>query len=308
MDYKDYYKVLGIEKKASQDDVKKAYRKLALKFHPDRNPGDKKAEESFKEINEAYDVLGEPVKRKRYDAIIEAWGTRTEPEDDFGRPHRTGRGPGGRRSSEQKPDSSFFSDEPFTGFSDFFEQYFGPGSGFEFFTSDRIPLKGEDYKIETIITLEEAFHGVTRQLNLGAKVVNLKLKAGIEDGKTLKMKEKGGPGLGGGEAGDLFIEVRVSKHDVIERKGNDLVMTQPVSAFLAAVGGKQPVQAIGKLVHINIPAGTDSGKVFRLRGMGMPHYLETDVHGDFYVTVNLVVPKDLSDHDKDMIRQLDCMQ
>ena len=304
MEYKDYYKVLGIEGRASQDDIKKAYRKLALKFHPDKNPGDKKAEENFKEINEAYDVLGEPIKRKRYDTIIETWGVAGEPVDEFGRPHRGGRNPNGRKTHTENY-TDFFGD---TGFSDFFEQYFGPGSGFEHFTSEKIPIKGEDLKIETVITLEEAYQGTTKQIALGDHLVNLKLKPGIEDGKTLKMKEKGEPGMGGGENGDLFIEIRVSKHARLERRGYDLFLIQPINAFLASLGGKIPVQAIEKSVNITIPSGTDNGKVFRIKGLGMPHYNEPTVSGDFYVTVNLTVPKNLSDHDKDLIKQLDCMK
>ncbi len=304
MDYKDYYKILGIEKRASQDDIKKSYRKLALQFHPDRNPGDKKAEDNFKEINEAYDVLGEPIKRKRYDSIVETWGVKGEdPLADFGTTHRGGRNPGGKKAAD--PYSDIFAD---SGFSDFFEQYFGPGSGFEHFTSTRIPIKGEDFKIETIITLEEAYNGTTHQLTLSDQSVSLKLKPGIEDGKTLKMKEKGGPGIGGGENGDLFIEVKVSKHERLERRGADLFLIQPINAFLAAVGGKIPVQSIARSVNLSIPAGTDNGKVFRIKGMGMPQYHDATVNGDFYVTVALSVPKNLSDHDKEIIRQLDCLK
>ena len=275
-----------------------------MQFHPDRNPGDRKAEENFKEINEAYDVLGEPIKRKRYDSIIDTWGTaETSAADDFGRSHRGGRKPGAQKTTE--PLTDFFGD---SGFSDFFEQYFGPGSGFEHFTSDRIPIKGEDYNIETVITLEEAYHGTMRQLNLGTQIVNLKLKPGIDDGKVLKMKEKGGAGLGGGERGDLFIAVKVSKHDRLERRGHDLILVQPVNVFVATMGGKVPVKAIEKTMNINIPAGTDNGKVFRIKGLGMPHYSDPSVAGDFFVTVSLSVPKDLSEHDKGAIANLDCMK
>jgi curved DNA-binding protein len=289
MDYKDYYKVLGVDKKASQDDIKKAYRKLAVKFHPDKNQGDKKAEDKFKEINEANDVIGDPEKRKKYDELGANW----QQAQQAGNPY--GYNPGqGRRSGKQ---SYQYPGGGEGGFSDFFESFFGSGSA-GFGGSGRrsaTPAKGEDFQAETTISLEEAFSGTTRQLNLGDHKLNLKLKPGIDDGQVLRMKEKGGPGANGGPAGDLFITIHVRKDEVYERRGDDLYFDHPLDAFTAILGGKIPVHTIDKTLNINIPPGTDSGKVFRLKGMGMPNYKDARQRGDSYVKVEITVPKHLTD-------------
>lgn len=291
MEYKDYYKVLGVDKKASQDEIKKAYRKLAVKYHPDKNPGDKKAEEKFKELNEANDVLSDPEKRKKYDELGANWKQYQQGGgyQDFG----GSRSYGGPRSG-----GTYYTDED-SGFSDFFESLFGnrsAGGG-----GRKRTVKGEDYQAETTITLEEAFYGTTRQLNLETQTLNLKLKPGIADGQVLRMKEKGGRGYNGGPNGDLFITIYVQKHPRFTRKGDDLYFDSPLDAFTAMLGGKLPVQAIDKTININIPAGTDSDKVFRLKEMGMPEYSNPKQRGDAYVRVVLTVPKTLSDKDREIL-------
>ncbi|MCD6010638.1 MAG: DnaJ-class molecular chaperone with C-terminal Zn finger domain [Flavipsychrobacter sp.] len=292
MEYKDYYKILGVDKKASQEDIKKAYRKLAVKYHPDKNPGDKKAEEKFKELNEANDVLSDPDKRKKYDELGANWQQYQQGGgyQDFGGT----RGYGGSRTG-----GTYYSEED-SGFSDFFESLFGSRSGGGG-RGRRNGMKGEDYQAETTITLEEAFHGTTRQLNLENQKLNLKLKPGIADGQVLRMKEKGGPGYGGGPNGDLFITIHVQKHPRFTRKGDDLYFDSPLDAFTAILGGKLPVQAIDKTLNINIPPGTDSDKVFRLKEMGMPEYSNPKQRGDAYVRVVLTVPKNLSDKDRELL-------
>jgi curved DNA-binding protein len=297
MEYKDYYKILGVDKKASQDDVKKAYRKLAVKFHPDKNPGDKKAEEKFKEINEANDVLSDPAKRKKYDDLGENWQSQGQGfPNDFGQQSR-------RRQGGQQ----FYSSEE-SQFSDFFESVFGSGAGGGFGGSakqrGRMQRQGEDHQAETTITLEEAFNGTSRQVNLANQTLNLKLKPGIADGQTLRMKEKGGPGMNGGPNGDLFITIHVQKHPRFERKGDDLYFDQPLDAYTAILGGKLAVQTIDKTIKINIPEGTDSDKVFRLKEMGMPEYSNPKQRGDSYVSVHIVVPKNLSSEDKEILAKL----
>ena len=297
MEYKDYYKILGVDKKASQDDVKKAYRKLAVKFHPDKNPGDKKAEEKFKEINEANDVLSDPAKRKKYDDIGEKWQSQGQGfPNDFGQQSR-------RRQGGQQ----FYSSEE-SQFSDFFESVFGSGAGGGFGGSakqrGRMQRQGEDHQAETTITLEEAFNGTSRQVNLANQTLNLKLKPGIADGQILRMKEKGAPGMNGGPNGDLFITIHVQKHPRFERKGDDLYFDQPLDAYTAILGGKLAVQTIDKTIKINIPEGTDSDKVFRLKEMGMPEYSNPKQRGDSYVSVHIVVPKNLSSEDKEILAKL----
>ena len=165
-------------------------------------------------------------------------------------------------------------------------------------------MKGEDYQAEATITLEEAFHGTTRQLNLETQKLNLKLKPGIADGQILRMKEKGGPGMNGGPSGDLFITVHIHKHPRFERKGDDLYFDQPVDAFTAILGGKTTVQAIDKSIKLNIPEGTDSEKIFRLKEMGMPKYSDPHQRGDSYVKVLITVPKNLSENDKEILRKI----
>jgi len=303
MEYKDYYKVLGVDKKASQDDIKKAYRKLAVKFHPDKNPGDKKAEEKFKEINEANDVLGDPEKRKKYDDLGENW----QAYQQGGFPNDFGQRRGGRQQGQSQ---QYYSGDDGQ-FSDFFESIFGSGSGgfgggFSSGgkSSRSRAMKGEDYQAETTITLEEAFHGTSRQINLPDQKLSMKLKAGIEEGQILRMKDKGGPGRNGGPNGDLFITVHIMPNQQFERKGNDLYFDQPLDAFTAILGGKLSAQGLDKAVSIKIPAGTDSNKVFRLKGMGMPIYSDPEQRGDGYVRVIITVPKNLSEQDKEVLSKI----
>jgi curved DNA-binding protein len=296
MEYKDYYKLLAVDKKATQDEIKKVYRKLAVKFHPDKNPDDKKAEEKFKEINEAYDVLGDVEKRKKYDNLGENWQQYQQTGGNQG-------GFGGQRGGQQSRTQYYDGDDG--RFSDFFESIFGNSGGFSGQRQrSSTPMKGQDFEAETTITLDEAFHGTTRQVNLAEQKLNLKLKAGINDGLVLKMKDKGGQGANGGPNGNLFITVHILKHPKYDRKGDNLYMDQPVDAFTAILGGKTPVQVFDKTVNITIPPGTDSDKTFRLKGMGMPNYNAPAEHGDCYVKVVLTVQKDLSEENKELLKKI----
>ena len=299
MEYKDYYKILGVDKKATQEEIKKVYRKLAVKYHPDKNPGDKKSEEKFKEISEAYDVLGDPEKRKKYDTLGDDWQSQAQGyPNDFYNSRQSGRG-------RQQGSSQYFTGDE-SGFSDFFESIFGRGASGFGNTGQRggLQMKGSDYQAEAAITLEEAFHGTARQLNLTNQTLNLKLKPGISDGQILRMKEKGAPGMNGGPNGDLFITIHVQKHPTYDRKGDDLYFDQPLDAFTAMLGGKLSVQTIDKALQINIPEGTDSNKTFRLKEMGMPKYSNPKQRGDSYVRVIITVPKNLSEQDKETLNAI----
>lgn len=291
MDYKDYYKVLGVDKKATQDEIKKAYRKLAVKYHPDKNQGDKKLEEKFKEANEANDVLSDPEKRKKYDELGENW-------QHYQPGAQGGQGRGGQSYQYNNPDEG--------NFSDFFESLFGHSqSGFG---NSRQrgggARKGTDYTVEAEITLDEAFYGTERQLTLETQKLNIKIKPGIVEGQVLRLKGKGGPGLRGGAAGDILLTVHVAKHPRLDRKGNDLYFDANLDAFTAMLGGKLPVTIIDKTLNINIPAGTDSGKVFRLKETGMPDYDDPIRRGDTYVKVMLTVPKNLTEEEKQILTSL----
>jgi len=304
MDYKDYYKILGVEKSATADVIKKAYRKLAVKYHPDKNPNDKKAEDKFKEINEAYDVLSDATKRKKYDEMGENWKYAQQQHGgggDFNYEQWARQQGAGRQQGQQQ----YYQGGDESQFSDFFESIFGHGGGgFGNSRQRSRQMKGEDYSAEATISLYDSFHGTTRQINLQTQKLNLKLKPGIEDGQILRMKGKGGPGGNGGPAGDLLITIHVQKDTLYERRGNDLYFDQPLDVYTAILGGKLAVHTIDKTLNISIPAGTDSDKVFRLKGMGMPLYNDAAQRGDSYVRVMIKVPKELTEDEKETLTRL----
>lgn len=295
MDYKDYYKVLGLKKDASNDDIKKAYRKLAVKYHPDKNPGDKVAEERFKELNEANEILGNPDKRKKYDEMGANW------QQYANNPYAQGRPTRGRPG---------YSTEDFYGegsqFSSFFESIFGGGGGGFGRQGKRStrPNRGENTEATIELTLEESFHGTTRQVTLDGAKLNLKFKPGTAEGQVLRLKGKGNPGFNGGENGDLLITVHIAPNARYELKGNDLYFDQTLDLYTAVLGGKVTVRGIDKAVMMNIPAGTDSHKVLRLKGMGMPVFGKTDERGDAYVRMIIPTPQHLSAEERELFTKL----
>ena len=297
MDYKDYYKILGVKKDASADDIKKAYRKLAVKYHPDKNPGDKAAEEKFKEANEANEVLGNPDKRKKYDELGENW-QQNQQYQQYANQQRGARGGRGGFSTEE-----FYGDGG--QFSSFFESIFGSGAGFGGARqrSSR-PQKGENQEATITLTLEESFQGTSRQVTLNEAKLNLKFKPGTAEGQVLRLKGKGSPGVFGGENGDLLITVHIAPQNRYEVKGNDLYFDQPLDIFTATLGGKIAVQGIDKTIMMNIPAGTDSNKTLRLKGMGMPVFGKAEERGDAYVRMVIQVPKNITDEEKELFTKL----
>lgn len=293
MEYKDYYKILGVAKTAGKDDVKKAFRKLAVKYHPDKNPGNKEAEAKFKEVNEANEVLSDPEKRKKYDELGDSWKQYQQP----------GRG-GGQQGWTGKQSHTEFNGRDFFGgggFSDFFENIFGSSGGFGGRQSQQ--ARGEDMQAEMRLTLEDAFHGGTRQIFLEGQKMNLTLKPGVREGQALRMKGKGAPGLNGGAHGDLLLRVHIAPHARFELKEQDLYFDHFIDIYKAAAGGKTAVKTIGKTIQITIPEGTDSGKVFRLKGMGMPQFENPDKRGDGYVRIMIRAPKNISHKEKELLKQ-----
>lgn len=289
MDYKDYYKVLGVSKSATQEEVKKAFRKLAIKHHPDKNPGDKKAEEKFKEINEANEVLGDIEKRKKYDELGSNWKQYQQQGDQFA---------GQRRYSGSRQQDFNQSSE----FSDFFESFFGSSfSGFNQGQRQQRSRQGGDLNAEMELTLHDVFYGTTKQILLDGQKVNLKVKPGIRDGQILRMKGKGSPGSGGGDNGDLHITVRLAKDTFFDRKGDDLYFDHSLNVITAILGGKVSVKGFDKTILMEIPEGTDSNKIFRLKGMGMPVLENPANRGDAYVKMILRVPKNLSPEEKKIL-------
>lgn len=307
MKFKDYYTLLGVGKNADAQTIKKAFRKLAAQYHPDKNPGDKAAEEKFKEVNEAHEVLSDPKKRAWYDKVGEQWSqyyqSGKSPEDFDWQGMRYG----GQKSGGQQSRSGNFEDifgSGGGGFSDFFQEIFG-GAGMGSRGRSRTRnARGQDVQASTEITLEQAFQGAELSLNYEGQSLKLKLKPGISDGQTLKISGKGNPGPTGSPAGDLYLKIQVIPHPRFERHGDDLHMTLPVDLYTCILGGKVEVQTIEKTIRMSIEAGTDPGKVLRLKGMGMPNYKVPDLKGDLLVTVQVKIPKSLSAEERALFEQL----
>lgn len=307
MNVKDYYKILGVEKSASDDEIKKAYRKMAKKYHPDKNPGDKAAEEKFKEANEAYEVLSDAEKRKKYDQFGSDWqhyeqrGGRPE---DFDWSNFGGNAYGGGHSYNY----NFGGGEEEGGqFSDFFEalfgQRFGGGAGGRR-QQARGPQKGNNLSATMEVSLEDAYKGGSRQVEVNGARLSIKLKPGLQNGQVIRLKGKGQESRSGGEPGDLLITIQVAADGRFELKGQDIYTDAPVDLYVALLGGKAQVNLPGGAINMTIPEGTNSGKVFRLKGKGMPDYHHPNQAGDLYIKVMVQVPTNLSEKEKALFRQL----
>lgn len=316
MEYKDYYQVLGVSKNASADEIKKAYRKLARKYHPDVNPGDGAAEERFKELNEAYEVLSDPDKRQKYDQFGAQW---RQYQRAGGRPEdfdwsRWAGWPGGQGTYSRTVSPEEF-EQIFGGaggFSDFFETLFGSGrsrtGGFTDFGGRQYqprPRRGQDVEHTIQVTLDEAFHGTTRSLQWeGGRTIEARIPRGVETGSRIRLSGQGQAGPAGGPPGDLYLRVEVLPHSTFQREGNNLRVTVPVDLYTAILGGSVEVPTLERTVKLTIPAETANGKVFRLRGLGMPQLRNPDQRGDLYATVDVQLPQNLSDREKELFQEL----
>ena len=300
MDYKDYYSVLGVGKKASQEEIKKAYRKLAVKYHPDKNQGNKSAEEKFKEISEAYEVIGDPEKRKQYDKLGANWKQYQDAGHSQG---PFGGATGGRTYSYGRGNDSDYFDP--SGFSDFFESFFGRGRSQRdpFSSGDSFEFPPTDLTGEITISLEEAHHGTERIVDLGGEKIKIKIKSGAYDGLTLRAKGKGQKSASG-KAGDLHLTIKVQPHHLYDRRGDDLHMEAPVDLFTALLGGKQEVQTLSGKINITLKEGTANGKIVRLKGKGMPVYGKTGQYGDLYVKLLVKLPEHLTPHQRQLLQKL----
>lgn len=318
MDYRDYYQTLGVSKNASQDEIKKAYRKLARRHHPDANPNDKSAEERFKEINEAYQVLSDPDKRQKYDRFGTQWQRFAQqggrPEDfDWG--GWTGQ-PGGQTYTRTVSPDEFeqmFGGGSMGGFSDFFEMLFG-GMGRTRpagFGEQRGPnggpraRAGRDLEHTVQVTLEEAFHGAARTLRWeDGRTIQAKIPRGVRTGSRVRLSGQGDRGAGGAKRGDLYLNIEVLPHAIFQRDGDDLRTTAALDLYTALLGGTIKVSTIDRSVDLKIPPETQNGKVFRLRGLGMPRLRQPDQRGDLLVAVEVKLPGNLTDQEKELYRQL----
>jgi curved DNA-binding protein len=319
VDFKDYYATLGVSKTAGEKEIKQAFRKLARKHHPDVNPGDKVAESKFKEINEAYEVLGDPDKRKKYDELGANWRMyEQQARNGGGQPFGGGWSPGqggaraGYRTMTPEEMEDLFGDS--NPFSDFFTTFFG-GEGFG--TAGARDVRGargrrrpgRDIENEIELNLEDAYQGATRRLLLRhdgqAKHVDVRIPAGVNDGSRVRVSGEGEQGVGGAESGDLYLRVRLAPHPVFERKGRDLYVKSPVPLTTAVLGGEANVQTLsGKPARLRIPALTQNGQMFRLKGYGMPAVGKTDETGDLYARVDVQLPTRLSDQEREHFEAL----
>ena len=295
MNYKDYYKILGVNKNASADEIKKAFRKLAVKYHPDKNPNNKQAEEKFKEINEANEVLSDPEKKKKYDSLGENWKNYERTNADSGGFNRSQ-----YQQQQRRGKGNYQSDTEFefgnSGFSDFFEQFFGgsfDGTNNNPNTGTSRSSKGQDYQLDLNITLEEAYSGTTKQFETDGEKLQIKLKPGMYDGQQLRIKGKGGRSRTNGPRGDILAFVHIAKHLQFDRKGDDLYCEIPVELYTAILGGKAQIKTLKGLIKIDISKESDNGSILRLKGMGMPKYDHPDSFGDLYAKVKIIMPKKL---------------
>jgi curved DNA-binding protein len=306
MEFRDYYKILGVDKNASQDEIKKAYRKLAMKYHPDRNEGNKKAEEKFKQITEANEVLSDPDKRKKYDTLGSNWKQYQSQgqgfEDFYSHFGGSGRGAGRTQYSYSGNLDDLFGN--ISGFSDFFESFFGR-SGSTGRQPNRRSRKGQDFEATLYIPLVEAYNGSTKEISIGGKRVRIKIAPGTKDGKKLRLKGLGNEGMNGGEKGDLYLTLKIEKDPYFELDGNNLYYDLYVDLYTAVLGGKTQVITLGgKTVNITIPEGTDSGKVLRLKGLGFPTSEHSKTYGDLLVRIKVELPKNLTKEEKELFKKL----
>ena len=287
MSKRDYYEILGVSKSASDDEIKKAYRKLAVKYHPDKNPGDKAAEEKFKEVSEAHEVLSDKQKRARYDQFGHA-------------------GVGGAGSNPFQGGNPFQSGS----FRDFNFDFGGAGGGLDDilgsifgFGGPRRPARGADYRTTVTLTFEEAVFGTTKVVSADGKDLRVKIPAGIDDGMSIRLNGKGGAAPKGGQKGDLYVFIRVKPHRHLTREGAIILSDIHISMVDAALGTTVDVETVDGTVRMKIPAGTQSGTPFKLSGHGVPLMRSDGDRGPHIVTVIVETPKNLTKRQKELLEE-----
>jgi curved DNA-binding protein len=289
MDYVDYYKILELDKSATTDQVKKAYRKLARKYHPDLNPDNKEANKMFQQINEAHEVLSDPEKRKKYDQYGKDWQHAEQFEQQRSRQQYSGGG--GQRFEGDFGDSDF---------SSFFESMFGQQEGH----SRNRRFKGQDYHAELQLSLEDVAQTHPRTLNVNGKNVRITIPGGVENGQKIKLKGYGAPGVNGGQAGDLIITFSISDHPRFKRSGNDLHTTADLDLYTAVLGGEKTIDTLDGKIKLKIAPETQNGTKTRIRGKGLPVYKSEGQTGDLYVMFNIIIPTNLTDKERELFTQL----
>lgn len=299
MAFIDYYKALGVDKKATVKEIKAAYRKLARKYHPDLNPNDGEAKRKFQEINEAHEVLSDAAKRKKYDQYGEDW----KHSDQFESARQSQ-----RQSTQYGRQSSgggwtdFGDAAGGSGFSDFFEAFFGAGAAGG--RSRQVKLKGEDYNAELKLNLEDILKSHKQTLTVNGKKIRISIPAGIESGQTIKIAGHGGEGTSGGPNGDLYITFSIANHPRFKRLKNDLHLTVEIDLYTAVLGGEITVDTLDGKVKLTVKPGTQNGSKIKLKGKGVPVYKSEGLHGDLYITFVVKLPTNLTEKEKALFTQL----
>jgi curved DNA-binding protein len=317
VEFKDYYKILNVPREASNEDIKKAFRKLARQYHPDVAKDKKAAEEKFKEINEAYEVLGDPANRKKYDELGSQWrnGAGFQPPPGWQQGRAQG-APGADESFEFRFDG--------TGFSDFFEQFFGQGGRFDGFSGfgtrqeyaggqAGVARPGSDLESDLLVTLEEASKGSVRALTLQrtnrktgqarTQTIKVKIPAGVVDGQIIRVSGMGNEGIGGGPPGDLYLRIRFAAHPDFRVRGADLYYGLDLAPWEAVLGTKIVVPTLQDRVSVKIPPGSNSGQQLRVRGRGLDHG-QSGQKGDLFVVINIVVPEQITEEERELWKNL----
>jgi curved DNA-binding protein len=293
MDFIDYYKILEVDKTASEADIKKAYRRLARKYHPDLNPNNTDAKKKFQQINEANEVLSDPEKRKKYDQYGKDW----QHSEQFERAQHGGASHGPRHSQ-------YTGQFEGSDFSDFFESMFGGAGGGSFGGSRQVKFKGEDLNATLQLDILDVYTTQQRTLTIGAKQIRITIPAGVENGQTIRIRGHGGPGINGGPAGDLYITFNIANTTAFRREGPNLYSTHRLDLYTALLGGETIVTTLDSKVKLKVPEGTQSGTTVKLKGKGFPVYKQEGQHGDLFVTYQVAIPQKLSEKEKELVKQL----
>ena len=290
MDFVDYYKILGVDKMALPKDIKNAYRKLARKYHPDLNPNDKNAKKNFQQINEANEVLSDPVKRKKYDQYGKDWQHAEEFEKARQYQEQTFNSRGSGFSGAQSGED----------FSDFFESMFGRGVG----GSRQAKYRGEDFNAELHLELTDAYKTHKQTVTVNGKKIRITIPAGIENGQTIKISGHGSPGINGGPNGDLYISFSIANHPIFKRFGDNLFASVDIDLYTAVLGGEITVDTLDGKVKLKVAPETQNGSKVKLKGKGFPVYKQEGQFGDLQISYNIKIPKNLTDKQKALFTEL----
>jgi curved DNA-binding protein len=300
MDFVDYYKTLGVAKNASTEDIKKAYRKLARKYHPDVNPNDKEANKKFQQINEANEVLSDAEKRKKYDQYGENWKHADQYEQQRQQQRQQGQGGFGGFGDFGGGDYTYSSGDE-GGFSDFFESLFGGTRGGR---RSQAKYRGQDYNAELNLSLTDASTTHKQTITINGKNVRITIPAGVENGQQIKLKGYGSPGANGGPNGDLIITFVIKNDTNLKREGNNLYKDEDLDLYTAVLGGEKTIDTLSGKIKLKVTAETQNGTKVRLKGKGFPVYKKEGQFGDLYVTWNIKLPTNLTEKQKELFTEL----